>query len=239
MNNTQIKYYEQNREKILKYHKEYYLKNHKKTKKILSEEEKTEKLQKRREYSKNWWKNHKGIYKEKEKERYIKNREQILKNNRKKYIKNKEYFKQYFQKNKDKNKEYRHLKNKEWMKKNRSYINQQINNKYINNIQFKSRMILGSRIRIALKKQNSKKQEKTIILIGCTHKQFQEHIEKQFKEGMNWNNWTLHGWHIDHIKPLSSFDLKQKEEQLKACHYTNLQPLWCYDNLSKGGKVNV
>jgi hypothetical protein len=51
---------------------------------------------------------------------------------------------------------------------------------------------------------------------------------------MNWNNYGYYGWHIDHIKPLSS--AKNEFELIKLFHYTNLQPLWWKDNLSKNGK---
>jgi hypothetical protein len=55
------------------------------------------------------------------------------------------------------------------------------------------------------------------------------------KSGMNWNNWEQFGWHLDHIKPLSS--AKSIEEMESLCHYTNLQPLWWRDNLSKSDKI--
>jgi len=53
---------------------------------------------------------------------------------------------------------------------------------------------------------------------------------------MNWNNYGYYGWHIDHIKPCSSFDLSKDLEQRKCFHYTNLQPLLAKDNLEKGAK---
>ena len=69
--------------------------------------------------------------------------------------------------------------------------------------------------------------------LGCDSKTFKAYIEDQFQEGMNWGNRSFYGWHLDHIKPLSEFDLKYEEEQIKACHYTNLRPLWQYDNFKR------
>ena len=53
---------------------------------------------------------------------------------------------------------------------------------------------------------------------------------------MKWDNHGLYGWHIDHIQPCNSFDLSNEEEQKKCFHYSNMQPLWAFDNLSKGAK---
>lgn len=71
-------------------------------------------------------------------------------------------------------------------------------------------------------------------LLGCDLDYFQEHIEKLFTPGMTWGNWGE--WHLDHIKPLVYFSLDFRPELLAACNYTNLQPLWAYDNCSKGGR---
>ena len=84
-------------------------------------------------------------------------------------------------------------------------------------------------------KDKSKKSGSAVKDLGCSIKDLKIHLEEQFQEGMNWNN---HGsWHIDHRKPLASFDLTKREQLLAAVHFTNLQPLWAKDNLSKGSKV--
>lgn len=50
--------------------------------------------------------------------------------------------------------------------------------------------------------------------------------------------WKNHGqWYIDHIVPCVSFNLLLEEEQKKCFHYTNPQPLWAKENLSKSGKI--
>ena len=95
--------------------------------------------------------------------------------------------------------------------------------------------MLRARINVALYKSKAIKSNSTLKLVGCTIEEYKQHIESQFSEGMSWDN---HGeWHIDHIKPISSFDITKEDEQLKAFHYSNCRPLWAKDNLKKGAKL--
>lgn len=70
--------------------------------------------------------------------------------------------------------------------------------------------------------------------LGCSVSDFKCYLESKFKSGMSWSNRSE--WHIDHIIPLSRFDLSNPEELKKACHYSNLQPMWAFDNMSKGNR---
>ena len=83
----------------------------------------------------------------------------------------------------------------------------------------------------------NKERELKERLFKQTVEQLKQHLESKFQPGMSWDNWTTDGWHIDHIKPLSSFNLNDRKQLLSACHYTNLQPLWAKDNLSKSDKI--
>lgn len=122
-----------------------------------------------------------------------------------------------------------------WRKNNRKEI-QETNTKYERNRkkldpEFKMVKTLRSRLGTALNRKNAKKSTKTLDLIGCSISYLMGYLESKFTEGMTWEN---HGeWHIDHIKPCAKFNLLIEDEQRKCFHYTNLQPLWAKDNLSK------
>jgi hypothetical protein len=67
---------------------------------------------------------------------------------------------------------------------------------------------------------------------GCSAEELKIYLESLFTEGMSWDNYGE--WHVDHIRPVSSFTA---EEWQQINHYTNLQPLWAEDNLSKSNKT--
>jgi hypothetical protein len=96
--------------------------------------------------------------------------------------------------------------------------------------QYRIRNVLKTRIQSALKYRGVKKKLKTIELIGCDVAFLIKHLENKFLPGMTWQN---HGpvWHIDHINPISSFDLCDPEQQRACFHFSNLQPLWWHINL--------
>ena len=92
---------------------------------------------------------------------------------------------------------------------------------------------LRSRVDQALRWSGTKKSAKTMDLIGCSIPELRAYLEAQWLPGMSWDNWARDGWHIDHIRPCSSFDLTDPEQQRQCFHFTNLQPLWWQDNLKK------
>ena len=107
--------------------------------------------------------------------------------------------------------------------------------KYKTNLKYKLKNVIRNRLRIALK--GNTKNSKTLEILGCSLPEFKTYIESKFQPGMTWNNWTINGWHIDHIRPLDSFDLTKEEELAIACHYTNMQPLWATENRQKYNNV--
>ena len=124
---------------------------------------------------------------------------------------------------------------KAWLDSNKDKINEYNSNRYKTNIQHKLSKLLRSRLWDAL--QGDLKSGSAVKDLGCSIEELKICLESKFQEGMSWDNWTSDGWHIDHIKPLASFDLTDRNQLIQACHYTNLQPLWAKDNFSKGDKI--
>lgn len=92
------------------------------------------------------------------------------------------------------------------------------------------------RHRVWLALRGHVKSNYTLILIGCSVEKLKRHLEAQFTNGMSWGNYGFKGWHVDHVKPCASFDLRDTRQQSECFHYTNLQPLWAEDNFRKPRK---
>ncbi len=103
--------------------------------------------------------------------------------------------------------------------------------------QYRMASNLRRRLSSALAKVGGIKSTKSVELWGCSPVELKQHIESLWLPGMSWDNYGLHGWHIDHILPVVSFNLMDPDQQRKCCHYTNLRPLWAIDNLRKGSKI--
>ena len=173
-----------------------------------------------------------------------------------------EYQRSWYAKNKDKAKEYqnRHrekkinlglpvysdniLKNKkEYYQQNKESINKQNlvrQNKRVKiDVNYRLSITLRSRINSALR--NHRKKSSAVRDLGCTLPQFKEYIGSQFKDGMSWDNWGRNNipntWQLDHIIPISRFDLTDEAQQKAAFHYTNYQPIWSYENAQKNKKT--
>lgn len=159
------------------------------------------------------------------------------------------YTKIHYQKNKEKyaikNKKYHEAEDKKaeairkraWYLKNRVKFNERKrelhNIRYAEDPAYKLKFLLRSRMRTAIKKNY--KVGSAVKDMGCTAEEAVRYLASRFSEGMTWEN---HGkWHIDHIIPLSSFNLLDRNEYLKAVHHTNLQPLWAEENMKKHDKV--
>jgi len=138
-----------------------------------------------------------------------------------------------YHKNKEKHKERIRLYNQN----NKINRNKRERLKKKTNPEYRLMSVVRTRILNFLTKKNVTKKNKTFEIVGCSKEFLREYIEKQFTDGMSWENYGKFGWHIDHIVPLSSG--KNEEEIYKLCHYTNLQPLWAFDNLSKGSKIDI
>ena len=182
----------------------------------------------------------------KQKEKYsLNNHAKLLELGKQWRLNNPDYSKQYrldnYAESLEREKQYR-LNNPEKVKKNQKRWDldnaeqrkEYRKRRYHEDPQFKIMAILRTRLVQSLK--GNSKSASTVELLGCTSVEFKDHLESQFTEGMTWDNHGTHGWHMDHIRPCASFDLKDPIQQQECFHWTNFQPLWAADNWSKGDK---
>ena len=130
-----------------------------------------------------------------------------------------------------KNAEAQQAYRKEYHENNKEYFREYAKNKRATDTHYKLSSNLRARLRAALK--GVTKGQSVLKLVGVPIEQIIEHLESQFTEGMTWDNYGE--WHVDHIRPLKSFD---NPEDPEAWALTNLQPLWAADNIRKGSKYN-
>ncbi len=108
-------------------------------------------------------------------------------------------------------------------------------NKIKNDPNFHMRKRISNRVRGLL--SGKVKNSSSLDLLGCSAPELLKHIESLFVDGMSWDNRSL--WHIDHIRPCSSFDLTDVNQQKCCFHFSNLQPLWAMDNMIKSDKYEA
>jgi len=139
--------------------------------------------------------------------------------------------------------EYNKLHKVELAHKRKTY---QLNNRERTNSYFKKKRKTDAKFRIAqnlrgrlynvLKRRKINKSWSVLELVGCSLDELKNYLQSLFQPGMTWENQGE--WHIDHIKPCASFDLTNPEEQKKCFHFSNLQPLWAIDNVTKKASLN-
>lgn len=157
-------------------------------------------------------------YRERNKEVIIERKKKYYKENKKAILEDqKKYYKQ--------NKEAILERNKKYKESNKEYSNKYRKEKYANDPEYRT----SRQLRDQTRRLGDYKNMSTLELVGCSPYEFWEMNGSPSIE-------QLQGLHIDHVVPLSWFDLKNPDHLKVCCHYLNLQYLSSEDNLSKGDR---
>lgn len=175
-------------------------------------------------------------------EHAAKNPEKVAESREKWAQSNPSYPQAYYQKNSDRIKtrvnkyaKENPKKIKDSRDKRKNQTQQDANLRYRFDLGFKLAAVLRARLHKVVSRAGSSKSASTMELTGCPFVLLETHLEEQFQPGMTWENYGP-VWHIDHIKPCAAFDLTDPEQQKICFHWTNLQPLFAQENMSKGAK---
>jgi len=109
--------------------------------------------------------------------------------------------------------------------------NAKFNHRYRNDPQFNARVKLKKKFRrLILGKYDDRF---SLYLVGCTKDELRRHIESLFERGMSWDNYGMHGWVIDHVRPMCKFNLLDPAQIQMCFYFRNLQPMWYEQNRKK------
>lgn len=106
--------------------------------------------------------------------------------------------------------------------------------KRILNVEYNIKKNIRIRLNKALK--GSFKNSSAWISAGCSESFLRQHLISQFTGNMTWDSYGK-TWELDHIIPLSFFDLTKESHIKISCHYSNLKPISRMDNIKKGNKI--
>jgi len=131
---------------------------------------------------------------------------------------------------------YENMKDKNYVSKRRKQMREYARYRNSIDVMWKINSRMRSSLKCNLLRNSISKTSTTFKLLGYSVVELREHLESQFTDGMSWDN--IGEWHIDHIRPISSFDYDSTDHpDFKKCWaLNNLQPLWAKDNLTKGNK---
>lgn len=88
------------------------------------------------------------------------------------------------------------------------------------------------RINEVMRDARLRKKSRTFEMLGYTPEQLKSHIESQFVFGMTWDNYGSE-WHVDHIKPVTWFNVKNEQDLAKIWDLSNLMPRWATNSISE------
>lgn len=178
-----------------------------------------------------------GKYKAAQKNYYEENKKDILAYQKTYRVTNNDKInerdRQYYQRNRSeylrKQSEYQKVNSEKLNEYRRKYLKQRRSKDKM----FAIRLNMRARFKFELAKRGENKTTKVNYYLGCTWVFLRDYLAEKFVDGMSWENYG--DWHVDHIIPLAS--AKTKDQLIQLCHHSNLQPLWAFDNLSKGAKM--
>lgn len=166
------------------------------------------------------------------KESKIRNKENLIDQNKKYYKKNKEKIAEYYKEHYKQNKDIYLNNNKKWRNNNKAILNEKARIRCVVDDNYRIKRNLRNRLNICIKKNKS-----TMEYIGCDLDFLKLWLKSNFTKEMTFENYGSY-WHIDHVIPCANFDMTNENDIFNCFRWTNLQPLGASKNMSKNNSIN-